>query len=79
MEEGFLNHAEQVPGLTNRPLVVHVHLQEEWEGGCCSNPMLAGDGAVWYTAFANLYVCTSCSLTYLNEISSPKCVEAKNI
>lgn len=29
MEQGFLNHAEEVPGLTNQPLVVHVHPQQD--------------------------------------------------
>lgn len=26
---GYLNPTEQVPGLTNRPLAVHVHLQQD--------------------------------------------------
>lgn len=51
MEEGFLNPTEQVPGLTNWPLVVHVHPQQDssrrsGKVGAEGAAATTGDGAV---------------------------------
>lgn len=65
MREGFLNTVEQVPGLTNRPLVVSAAGQkrQEWGGAEGAAATLCDqEMALFVTLPMPIFTCTSSGL-----------------